>query len=278
MKQMRANTPDGRLHGAVAESFIAPNSRLTAFERLEIYNRQYWFRVLGALAEDFPGTAGGGGRAALSALSVAYLSGASQPLVHAAQSWFEASRVACRASAIMRAAVIASPWMWRASSGLLSKRSTAAERAPLTLDQIATLDGDSRLALAAASAAHRAGLSGRRSGSRPAQPGEAPDQRSRHGARRGESACQAAAAARAGPPGLPRIAWIFRFTTAGSSGRSFKRSRRFARACRWPRRLRPDLRTSRIAVGATAQRVSASGLPTGPSWAGSALRNLNPLL
>ncbi len=35
-------------------SFIAPNSRLTPFERLEIYNRQYWFRVLGALAEDFP--------------------------------------------------------------------------------------------------------------------------------------------------------------------------------------------------------------------------------
>ena len=53
-EQMRAQTPDGRSTADLAESFIAPNSRLTAFERLEIYNRQYWFRVLGALAEDFP--------------------------------------------------------------------------------------------------------------------------------------------------------------------------------------------------------------------------------
>ena len=52
-EQMRAHTPDGRSTGAIAASFIAPNSRLTAFERLEIYNRQYWFRILGALAEDF---------------------------------------------------------------------------------------------------------------------------------------------------------------------------------------------------------------------------------
>ena len=47
---MRATLADGRSTADVAESFIAPNSRLTAFERLEIYNRQYWYRVLGALA------------------------------------------------------------------------------------------------------------------------------------------------------------------------------------------------------------------------------------
>src|SRR5208283_5757635 len=29
--------------------------RLTSFERLEIYNRQYWFRVLDAFSDDFPG-------------------------------------------------------------------------------------------------------------------------------------------------------------------------------------------------------------------------------
>jgi hypothetical protein len=40
---------------AYAARFIKPNDRLTSFERLEIYNRQYWFRVLGSLAEDFPG-------------------------------------------------------------------------------------------------------------------------------------------------------------------------------------------------------------------------------
>ena len=58
---------------AVAESFIAPNSRLTAFERLEIYNRQYWFRVLGALAEDFPAVRSLVGARAFEALSIAYL-------------------------------------------------------------------------------------------------------------------------------------------------------------------------------------------------------------
>ncbi len=43
---MQSQAADGRAMADVAESFIAPNSRLTAFERLEIYNRQYWYRVL----------------------------------------------------------------------------------------------------------------------------------------------------------------------------------------------------------------------------------------
>ena len=40
---------------AYASRYIKPNDRLTSLERLEIYNRQYWFRVLGSMAEDFPG-------------------------------------------------------------------------------------------------------------------------------------------------------------------------------------------------------------------------------
>ena len=40
---------------SVAEELMKPNDRLTSFERLEIYNRQYWFRVLHSLVEDFPG-------------------------------------------------------------------------------------------------------------------------------------------------------------------------------------------------------------------------------
>jgi hypothetical protein len=40
---------------AAAEKFIKPNDRLTSLERLEIYNRSYWFRILDCLAEDFPG-------------------------------------------------------------------------------------------------------------------------------------------------------------------------------------------------------------------------------
>jgi len=38
-----------------ADSFIKPNDRLTSFERLEIYNRQYWFRLFSSFEEDFPG-------------------------------------------------------------------------------------------------------------------------------------------------------------------------------------------------------------------------------
>ncbi len=34
---------------------MKPNSRLSSFERLEIYNRSYWSRVLEAFSEDFPG-------------------------------------------------------------------------------------------------------------------------------------------------------------------------------------------------------------------------------
>jgi hypothetical protein len=54
-EHMRSVTPDGRSMRAVASEIIKPNDRLTSFERLEIYNRQYWFRILSGFAEDFPG-------------------------------------------------------------------------------------------------------------------------------------------------------------------------------------------------------------------------------
>jgi hypothetical protein len=46
---------DGRSMAGVAEEFVKPNDRLTSFERLEIYARSYWFRVLDSLYDDFPG-------------------------------------------------------------------------------------------------------------------------------------------------------------------------------------------------------------------------------
>ena len=52
---MRRKTPEGRSTKAEAEALIKPNRVLSSFERLEIYNRQYWFRVLSCFAEDFPG-------------------------------------------------------------------------------------------------------------------------------------------------------------------------------------------------------------------------------
>lgn len=72
-ERMRAIAPDGRSLRVVASQIIKPNSRLTSFERLEIYNRQYWFRVLSALAEDFPGLEAVLGGRRFSAMATAYL-------------------------------------------------------------------------------------------------------------------------------------------------------------------------------------------------------------
>lgn len=52
---MRKRTLDGRPVKKIVDEIIKPNDRLTSFERLEIYNRVYWFRILSSLAEDFPG-------------------------------------------------------------------------------------------------------------------------------------------------------------------------------------------------------------------------------
>ena len=54
-ERMQRRAPDGRAMRSYAASFIKPNDRLTSFERLEIYNRQYWFRLLSSMIEDFPG-------------------------------------------------------------------------------------------------------------------------------------------------------------------------------------------------------------------------------
>ena len=52
--EMQRTAGDGEAVNMIAESYIAPNARLSSFERLEIYNRQYWFRIVSAVAEDFP--------------------------------------------------------------------------------------------------------------------------------------------------------------------------------------------------------------------------------
>jgi hypothetical protein len=53
--RMQPHWIDNRDTSEVAESFIKPNDRLSSFERLEIYNRVYWFRVLDCLYDDYPG-------------------------------------------------------------------------------------------------------------------------------------------------------------------------------------------------------------------------------
>lgn len=71
--RMRAKLPDGRSMRAEAKQFIKPNDRLTSFERLEIYNQQYWFRVLDAFTDDFPGLRAIVGARRFDQLSHAYL-------------------------------------------------------------------------------------------------------------------------------------------------------------------------------------------------------------
>lgn len=145
-EEMRRETPDGRSTPAVAAAFIAPNSSLSAFERLEIYNRQYWFRVLGALAEDFPALRSVVGGRAFSALSIAYLSehpsrsfslrnlGSHLPRWLIANPHYAGRRY--------RVAIDVARVEWAFIEAFDN-----GERAPLTLEQISTLDGDSRLAL-----------------------------------------------------------------------------------------------------------------------------------
>ncbi len=70
---MRQRTRDGKSLRAIANEIIKPNDRLTSFERLEIYNRQYWFRILAALSDDFPGLRAIVGERRFEKLAVAYL-------------------------------------------------------------------------------------------------------------------------------------------------------------------------------------------------------------
>ena len=72
-EQMQLQTRDGRSMHDVAAEFIKPNDRLSSFERLEIYNRQYWFRVLASLDEDFRGLRAIIGPRRFEALCKAYL-------------------------------------------------------------------------------------------------------------------------------------------------------------------------------------------------------------
>jgi hypothetical protein len=145
-EDMRDVAPDGRSMSEVAATFIAPNSQLSAFERLEIYNRQYWYRILSALAEDFPALRAVVGSDAFDALSVAYLTahpshsfslrnlGSKLPDWLASNPGFAGRR--------HRLAVDVARIEWAFVESFDS-----ADHDPLTLGQIATLDASSRLAL-----------------------------------------------------------------------------------------------------------------------------------
>ncbi|HEY2472197.1 MAG TPA: DNA-binding domain-containing protein [Terracidiphilus sp.] len=145
-EEMQRESADGKPMKQVAESFIAPNSRLSAFERLEIYNKQYWFRVLGALVEDFPALRSVIGARAFEAMSTAYLNAhPSRSFTlrnlgsHLAE-WLEKNPHYAGRRARLALDVARIEWAF-------VEAFDNAEHDPLTLEQIATLDGNSRLAL-----------------------------------------------------------------------------------------------------------------------------------
>jgi hypothetical protein len=145
-ENMRATSADGRPMTEVAASFIAPNSRLTPFERLEIYNRQYWYRVLGSLAEDFPALRALLGERRFEAHSIAYL--AEHPsrsftlrnLGSKLPEWLTANPE--HAGRRHRLALDLARMEWAFIEAF-----DAPDRDPLTQRQIAGLQGDSKLAL-----------------------------------------------------------------------------------------------------------------------------------
>jgi hypothetical protein len=72
---------DGTPTSQVAATFIKPNDRLTSLQRLQIYNQQYWWRLLGCFGEDFRGVRAVLGERKFDRLAVAYLN------KHGSQSW-----------------------------------------------------------------------------------------------------------------------------------------------------------------------------------------------
>jgi hypothetical protein len=72
-ERMRPRWTDGRPTKKIVASFIKPNSRLTSFDRLEIYNRQYWLRISECFYDDYPGLRTVLGESQFHQLALAYL-------------------------------------------------------------------------------------------------------------------------------------------------------------------------------------------------------------
>ena len=127
-------------------AFIRPNDRLTSFERLEIYNRQYWFRLFSSFEEDFPGLKSVVGSRRFQALMRAYLeahpsrSFTLRNLGSSLVEWLKENPQYAKPDADSAVAMAALEW---AHIEAFDNES----REPLTADEIARLDGDSHIAL-----------------------------------------------------------------------------------------------------------------------------------
>ena len=143
---MQQVTEDGGSMAALAATYVKPNDRLTSFDRLEIYNRQYWFRVIGAVSEDFPALGAVLGTKRFDALVLAYLKenpstsftlrnlGANLP------GWLKSHPEFAPTRHKLLLDVARLEWAYVESFD-------RAAVPPLTLEDFANLDGDSKLSL-----------------------------------------------------------------------------------------------------------------------------------
>ena len=72
-EEMQREFPNGTPTASVAETFIKPNARLTSFDRLQIYNQQYWWRLIASFGEDFRGLRAVLGERKFDRLAAAYI-------------------------------------------------------------------------------------------------------------------------------------------------------------------------------------------------------------
>jgi hypothetical protein len=73
--EMRKRWLDGRDLRQVSEEYVSPSGSLSSFERLEIYNQQYWYRLLDCFEDDFPGLKAVLGNKRFDKLAREYVSG-----------------------------------------------------------------------------------------------------------------------------------------------------------------------------------------------------------
>jgi len=144
--QMQPVTADGQPTHALADTYIKPNERLSSFDRLEIYNRQYWFRVIGAVSEDYPAISAVLGAKKFDSLILAYLrenpstSFTLRNLGSKLPQWLEAHPEFAPRRHKLLLDIARLEWAY-------VEAFDSAEHAPLTTDDFADLSAESRLSL-----------------------------------------------------------------------------------------------------------------------------------
>jgi hypothetical protein len=143
---MQERLEDGSPMSDLAAVYIRPNRRLSAFDRLEIYNRQYWFRVLSALTEDFPALEAVLGEEPFERLARAYLaenpsrSFSLRNLGLRLPSWLAAHPEFAGDRADLAIDVARLEWAYAEAFDL-------AEAPPMDAEALSQLDGDARIGL-----------------------------------------------------------------------------------------------------------------------------------